>query len=310
MANKNVLWVHMANNNVLWVHMANNNVLWVHMANKNVLWVHMANNNVFWVHMANNNVFWVHMANNNVLWVHMANKNVLWVHMANKNVLWVHMANNNVFWAYIFNKNVLGVLNNEVMYDNRCYLTSGGSSEIFTINEALPVDSILGRIQVNGNAGNDGDIVLSLDGDNLPISIEPYTKNLILRQKLDKEGLEGVQTISVDVSCSKTGVEDPSIIIPVRIIVTDANDNGPRFIGSPYTLNISEITVVGTVVMQDIKAVDDDQAGLFNTVEYFIERGPYSHLLAFDNRLEGILILNSPLDFETLPKFSVKIRAQ
>ncbi|XP_076344001.1 protocadherin beta-11-like [Tachypleus tridentatus] len=197
-----------------------------------------------------------------------------------------------------------------VAQDNRCYLTSGGSSEIFTINEALPVDSILGRIEVNGNAAKDGDIVLSLEDDNLPIAIESYTKNLILRQKLDKEGLEGVQSISVDVSCTKTGVEEPSIIIPVRVIVTDANDNSPRFIGSPYTLNISEITVVGTVVMQDIKAIDDDQAGLFNIVEYFIERGPYSHLLAFENRLEGVLLLNSPLDFETLPKFSVKIRAQ
>ncbi|XP_022248169.1 protocadherin Fat 4-like [Limulus polyphemus] len=194
--------------------------------------------------------------------------------------------------------------------DNRCYLTNGGSSETFTVNEELPVDYVLGKLQVGGNAGKDGDIVLSLDDDNLPISIEPYTKNLVLRQRLDKEGVDGVQSLSVDVSCSKVGKNDPSITIPVRIIVTDANDNVPKFVGTPYSLNLSEVTVVGTVVMQNIKAIDVDQAGPFSTVEYYVKRGPYSHILAFDNRLEGHLVLTAPLDFETLPKFSITIKAQ
>ncbi|XP_076359059.1 protocadherin-15-like [Tachypleus tridentatus] len=194
--------------------------------------------------------------------------------------------------------------------DNRCYLTNGGSSETFIVNEALPVDSVLGRLEVDGNPNKDGDIVLSLKGDNHPISIEPYSTNLILKKPLDKEGLEGIQSVMVDISCSKKKTSDPSIIIPVRIIVTDANDNAPRFIGTPYTVDISEATVVGTVVMQSIKAVDDDQAGPFSTVEYFIEDGPHSDLLRFESRLGGFLVLNSPLNFETLRRFTVTIITQ
>jgi hypothetical protein len=32
--------------------------------------------------------------------------------------------------------------------DNLCYLSHGGSSETFTVNEALPVNSVIGSIRV------------------------------------------------------------------------------------------------------------------------------------------------------------------
>ena len=53
---------------------------------------------------------------------------------------------------------------------------------------------------------------------------------------------------------------DPDFTIPVTIRVTDVNDNAPSFVGSPYTLNVSELSLVGaTVFGAVIEAVDRDQ---------------------------------------------------
>ncbi|KAL3186804.1 hypothetical protein MRX96_026951 [Rhipicephalus microplus] len=199
--------------------------------------------------------------------------------------------------------------------DNLCYLTHGGSSETFTVNEAFPVESIVGTLQVAGNASEPwGDIELRMaDPEGSPLTILPGTKSLVLRQKLDKEGRDGLRSVTTDVICSPRHTRNDdhlSITVPVRIIVTDANDNAPEFQGTPYFLNISESTAPGTIVMQGIRAIDKDQPGPFSTVEYYVEDGQHSHLLAFENRLEGSLVLQDKLDHETLPKFTVTLRAQ
>lgn len=105
--------------------------------------------------------------------------------------------------------------------------------------------------------------------------------------------------------------DNEDIIIPIRILVTDANDNKPEWQGTvPYSVNISEMAAIGSVVLTGIRAVDNDQLGPFSTVEYYVEPGPYSHLLRFASPLEGTLILSGQLDYETLPKFWISIRAQ
>lgn len=37
-----------------------------------------------------------------------------------------------------------------------------------------------------------------------------------------------------------------SFVVPVNIRVTDVNDNAPQWIGAPYSLSLSEVTVPGT----------------------------------------------------------------
>ncbi|KYQ57714.1 Protocadherin Fat 4 [Trachymyrmex zeteki] len=99
-------------------------------------------------------------------------------------------------------------------------------------------------------------------------------------------------------------------IIPVNIRVTDANDNTPQFVNAPYVLNISEVTVVGTRVLQGVRAVDADQPGPYSTVQYTVLPGAHSDYFIFVNALEGTLVLRKSLDYETLTNFSVDIRAQ
>lgn len=75
-------------------------------------------------------------------------------------------------------------------------------------------------------------------------------------------------------------------------------------------LNISEVTVVGTRVLQGVYAVDKDKAAVFSTVKYSVLSGPNSDFFEFENELEGTLVLKKPLDYETLRTFDVNIRAQ
>ena len=87
--------------------------------------------------------------------------------------------------------------------------------------------------------------------------------------------------------------------------VTDVNDNAPVFIDSPYSVSVSELALVNTVVLEQVLAVDVDQPGSFSTVEYFLPEGPYEDYFSFINPLDGKLFLKRPLDYEIFQNFQV-----
>lgn len=68
--------------------------------------------------------------------------------------------------------------------------------------------------------------------------------------------------------------------------------------------------MVGTRVLQGIRAVDKDQQGPFSTVQYSVLPGPFADHFVFLSALEGTLILRRKLDYETATNFTIKIRAQ
>ncbi|XP_065333277.1 cadherin EGF LAG seven-pass G-type receptor 1 isoform X1 [Cloeon dipterum] len=206
---------------------------------------------------------------------------------------------------------VLVHLANSQGLDNRCYLQTGGSAESFFVSEDSPVGSVVGSVRVFGDPSERGDISLRLKETDSPVQIAPGTNNLTLTRQLDKEGIEGPSSVYVNVVCDrKRAPGDPSFVIPVNIRVSDANDNAPQFINAPYVLNISEVTVVGTRVMQGIRAVDVDQEGPYSTVQYSVVQGPHSDYFVFVNGLEGTLVLRKGLDYENLTNFTVTLRAQ
>ncbi|XP_003742463.1 protocadherin Fat 4-like [Galendromus occidentalis] len=188
--------------------------------------------------------------------------------------------------------------------DNFCYLASGASSVTFTVSEDLTIGSEIGAVKVYGDVGRD--ITLTIENSDAVVF---RNKSLILQKKLDKEGEDGLKDFTAEAVCAPQN--DLTISIPIRIIVTDVNDNAPKFQGVPYSLNVSEATVPGSIISQGlIRAVDADQPGTYSTVEYFIERSEFSKFVAFENSLEGTLTLVEKLDFETTPMFNVTIRVQ
>lgn len=76
-------------------------------------------------------------------------------------------------------------------------------------------------------------------------------------------------------------ISPQSFVIPVNVRVTDVNDNAPQWIGTPYTLTLSEVTVPGTRILQGARAEDADQPGPFSTVEYQVLPGPYWSTCSF-----------------------------
>lgn len=200
-------------------------------------------------------------------------------------------------------------------HDARCYLESGGSAENFIVSEDISVGAIIGKLKINGNpTPHSGNVKLSLrerDRD-APVQIEPGTKDLILTSPLDKEGERGPASVYVNVVCDRLPFDPsvPGFVIPVNIRITDVNDNSPVWRGAPYSISLSETTVVGTRILQGARAVDADQPGPFSTVEYSVLPGPFSDHVDFVNPLEGTLQLKKPLDYEQLKNFTVKLRAQ
>lgn len=198
-------------------------------------------------------------------------------------------------------------------HDARCYLENGGSAENFIVSEDISVGAIIGKLKINGNPSVNGNIKLSLrerDRD-APVQIEAGTKDIILTAPLDKEGLRGPASVYVNVVCDRLHSENiPSFVIPVNIRITDVNDNAPVWKGAPYSISLSETTVVGTRILQGARAIDADQPGPFSTVEYSVLPGPFSDHVDFVNPLEGTLQLKKTLDFEILKNFTVKLRAQ
>ena len=198
--------------------------------------------------------------------------------------------------------------------DNRCFLDGGGSTLSFFVKESLPVGSIIGKLNVQGQVGQDTLLTLDQESSNFAPSRFPVAikdSNLILTRVLDKEGAVGPSSFSVNVQCKRINASDPEFTIPVNIHVTDVNDNVPVFVNAPYKLNISELTIVGTRIFSNIKAIDDDQPGPFSTVEYLVAPGEkFSDYVAFENPLEGSLVLTKHLDYETMKSFKVKILAR
>lgn len=140
---------------------------------------------------------------------------------------------------------------------------------------------------------------------------------MILNKQLDREAPEGENGITVHIRCNRlvNNVADLNnkqpIYIPVRIVVTDSNDNDPVFTKSEYVANVSESTPIYSQIIAPgiIKAYDADQEGPFSTIQYSILPGPFSHFLRFETPLGGALLLASPLDYESQPRFFVQIAA-
>ena len=87
------------------------------------------------------------------------------------------------------------------------------------------------------------------------------------------------------------------------------NDNAPVFSSSSYKAQVSEATPAGSTLLL-IRASDSDQPGPFSTVEYSVVDGPHSQFVRFPSPLEGRLLLDQSLDFESVPELEVILEAR
>jgi hypothetical protein len=77
------------------------------------------------------------------------------------------------------------------------------------VSEDLPVGDTVGILGVRGDPGPQGDIELSLQEHDSPVTFSSYSKNLTLIRPLDKEGVEGPASVFINVICERKHTLDP-----------------------------------------------------------------------------------------------------
>ncbi|KAM7304977.1 protocadherin Fat 4 [Ixodes scapularis] len=100
--------------------------------------------------------------------------------------------------------------------------------------------------------------------------------------------------------------------LPVTVYIQDVNDHAPEFQNVPYHLEVDELTPVGLTVFRGVHAIDRDKPNTPNSdVTYAIVGGNENNSFALSDPLEGIIVINKPLDFDHGPReYRLEIQAR
>lgn len=109
--------------------------------------------------------------------------------------------------AYVMRINDCSIFT--VTRDKRCFLENEATAVDLFVREDLPVGDTVGVLGVLGDPSSLGDIQLSLQEDDSPVTLLSYSKNLTLIRKLDKEGIEGPASVYINVICERKHTLDP-----------------------------------------------------------------------------------------------------
>ncbi|XP_070544289.1 protocadherin-15-like isoform X3 [Ptychodera flava] len=199
---------------------------------------------------------------------------------------------------------------------------SQDGAEIFQdIYEDFEVGETIRILNIQGTAGGSNpSISLQLDNSldakcTEYISLDEERKALNLTKALERDGPDGMSSLTCVVIC--TPLSNPlisfSIEYPVTITIGDINDNWPQFVGVPYQVEISELTLVTSTVFDRLEATDADE-GRNGSVSYFVVDNPQDPEASqyFINNLPalGVITLNKTLDYETKKEWHVLIEAR
>ncbi|EEC18237.1 conserved hypothetical protein [Ixodes scapularis] len=121
------------------------------------------------------------------------------------------------------------------------------------------------------------------------------------------------RTVSIKVSKSLEDLVDrEEAFLPVTVYIQDVNDHAPEFQNVPYHLEVDELTPVGLTVFRGVHAIDRDKPNTPNSdVTYAIVGGNENNSFALSDPLEGIIVINKPLDFDHGPReYRLEIQAR
>ncbi|XP_067876419.1 cadherin-related family member 1a [Heterodontus francisci] len=175
-------------------------------------------------------------------------------------------------------------------YDNAPNSTNGNMA-MLSIPEDTPVGSHLYTLNGTDPEGNSVTYDMTFEpGAKHYFTVEPQTGNVTLVNELDREEEDAVEVL---VSISD-GVN--KVVEKVQILVTDANDESPEFINTPYIINVPEDTPSGISIFK-VLAVDKDN-GSGGSVTYFLQN-MRKNKFSLD-RYSGVLRIKPSvtLDFE------------
>nr|XP_008517306.1 PREDICTED: cadherin-related family member 1 [Equus przewalskii] len=163
---------------------------------------------------------------------------------------------------------------------------------LFSLPEDTPVGSHVYTLNGTDPEGDPVSYHISFDPSARSVfSVDPNFGNITLIEELDREQREDEIEAIISISDSLNLVAEK-----VVILVTDANDEAPRFTEEPYVVQVPEDTPAGSSILK-VHAVDKD-TGSGGSVTYFLQN---THATKFAvDRHSGVLRLQAgaTLDYE------------
>nr|XP_035122023.2 cadherin-related family member 1 isoform X6 [Callithrix jacchus] len=174
-------------------------------------------------------------------------------------------------------------------FDNGVGSTNGNMA-LFSLSEDTPVGSHVYTLNGTDPEGDPISYHISFDPSTRSVfSVDPTFGNITLVEELDREREDEIEAI-ISISDGLNLVTEK-----VVILVTDANDEAPRFIQEPYIVLVPEDIPAGSSIFK-VHAVDRD-TGSGGSVTYFLQN---LHSPFAVDRHSGVLRLQSgaTLDYE------------
>ncbi|KAM5241402.1 cadherin-related family member 1 isoform 1-T1 [Hipposideros larvatus] len=175
-------------------------------------------------------------------------------------------------------------------FDNGIGSTDGNMA-LFSLPEDTPVGSHVYTLNGTDPEGDPVSYHISFDPSSRSVfSIDPNFGNITLIEELDREWEDEIEAI-ISISDSLNLVAEK-----VVILVTDVNDEAPRFIQEPYIVQVPEDTPPGSSIFK-VHAVDKD-TGSGGSVTYFLQNTQSTKFTM--DRHNGVLRLRpgTTLDYE------------
>ncbi len=177
------------------------------------------------------------------------------------------------------------------------------------MKEGKPAGTVVGYVPAKDNddpnAGGNAKITYTIEGNNNGFAIDRNTGLIKTLKEFDRES-QSVYKITVRASDGGIPVQKTDTV--VTIIVTDTNDNDPKFNPSVFKGKIKECASVGSSITK-VTATDADDPNTVNAqLMYYVISGnnnaaSYFHL----NDRTGVVTVAGGLDFEKSSKYELKV---
>ncbi|XP_053403154.1 cadherin EGF LAG seven-pass G-type receptor 2-like [Mercenaria mercenaria] len=144
-------------------------------------------------------------------------------------------------------------------------------------------------------------------------SFNNITRNVTLKKELDTDqGAEEIQPLYLNCrKLGRSGQDSGTLRIIVYVLVTDWNDNPPVFDSQNYSVSIPEDAQVGTTVISDIKATDNDKSfdGNSRLTYRITPNQTFSDYFLLEVPTKPTITLKQHLDYEKVTKMVILIEA-
>ncbi|KAM4031342.1 LOW QUALITY PROTEIN: cadherin-related family member 1 [Anomaloglossus baeobatrachus] len=181
--------------------------------------------------------------------------------------------------------------------------STNGNMALLSLSEDTPIGTYI--YTLNGTDPEGYPVIYGLTfepGSKRYFTIDPIRGNVTVIEELDREKQDEIEAI-VSISDGINKVSER-----VRVLVTDANDESPEFLNTPFFVNVPEDTPSGSSIFQ-VEAVDRD-TGSGGSITYLVQN---SHSAKFTvDRHSGVLRIKAgvSLDFEKTRTHFVTVLAK